>query len=321
MTLSEFIEFRDRIFALHQRSEFRAALDSVIAERGRFPEELNSLIFWQACFHSLLGEPDAAQRTLRDGLAAGEWWHPSLLQNDPDLASLQNLKEFQRLLEMCEQRFEAAQKDWPPELIEFLPPSGPTPPLPCLMALHGMGSRATLDAPHWQPAAEHGWLVALPQSSQLFSPSRFHWTDRPRAVSEIRGHYQGLCDEGRISPDQSVLAGFSQGGALAIKLALGQEVACRGFIAVAPGSDPLESLEPLVDTARQAGLRGYLITGGKDSRRDYFKSLHEWLNSHGIPCQIEWHPEMGHTFPADMRASLLTALAFIVNASSTGETT
>jgi predicted esterase len=60
-------------------------------------------------------------------------------------------------------------------------------------------------------------------------------------------------------------------------------------------------------------LRGYLIAGGKDPRYEAFKQVHTLLLQHGIPCEMEDHPELGHEFPPDFENSLDKALKFILS--------
>ncbi|TAK14913.1 MAG: hypothetical protein EPO32_00150 [Anaerolineae bacterium] len=318
MTSPEFLDFRNRVFDYHHRGEFRAALEAVTTSQSRFLDELNTLIFWQACFHALLGEKQPALETLNRGLASGEWWHPAMLRNDSDLASLQEVPEFLAILNVCQRRHEGAQESGSPELLEILPQTG-HPPYPCLLALHGMGSRAAFEAANWGPASQLGWLVAVPQSSRLLSPRRYHWPDVALAHIELSHHLQDLSRRGAILPSQCVLAGFSQGGALALQFALHQSIPCRGVIGVVPGRVPLDELETAATASGQAGLRAYLIVGGQDRRREDFEILHTWLEQHGIPCLIEWHPEIGHAFPTDMSSSLRAALDFVMNTSTNGE--
>jgi predicted esterase len=318
-TESEFTEFRNDVFALYHRGEFQQALDAVLAARPLFPEERNSLVFWQACFHALLAAPGQALSDLQEGLAAGEWWHPNMLQNDSDLASLQELGEFREILATCARRHAEAQKTVSPERIAFPPPAPHAPPYPVLLALHGMGSRASFDAQEWLPAADLGWLVALPQSSQLFSPGRFHWTDAALAEQELHGHWQALQEAGIARPDSLVLGGFSQGGARALDFALRQVFPCRGVIAVVPGRLPLDGFDDHTGSARAAGLKVYLVAGRQDPRLDFFEELHAWLTAHGLPCGVEWHPQMGHTFPGDMAATLTAALDFIAGHPQPGD--
>ena len=59
-------------------------------------------------------------------------------------------------------------------------------------------------------------------------------------------------------------------------------------------------------------MRGYLVAGGKDPRYEMFKQIHALFLQHGIPCEMEDHPELGHEFPPDFEKSLEKALNFIL---------
>jgi predicted esterase len=107
------------------------------------------------------------------------------------------------------------------------------------------------------------------------------------------------------------VAGFSQGGARAIQLALSGRIPARGFISVVPGGLDQDAFPSLVESARGRPLRGYLVTGVLDQRQELFHFIHRTLNAAGLPCQMEAHPDLAHEFPPDFYTSLQNALQFL----------
>jgi predicted esterase len=133
-----------------------------------------------------------------------------------------------------------------------------------------------------------------------------------------------LLDKQPIDPSRIVLGGFSQGAGMAILLSLETSLRCdcnlpaRGFIAVSPSIRGFEShFQPgellphrSPDTLT---LRGYLITGGQDSRQDMFQQITQTLADRGVTYQHEDHPDLGHEYPDDFPASLGRAIQFILD--------
>ena len=111
-----------------------------------------------------------------------------------------------------------------------------------------------------------------------------------------------------------VVAGFSQGGGLAIWLALSGAIEACGFVAAAPSLRWVEGLAPLIEANRARAARGYIVTGERDPRFESVKTLADSLRSHGIPCELESHPDLGHDFPPDFEQSLDQALKFMLQA-------
>lgn len=207
----------------------------------------------------------------------------------------------------------AAQAGVQPELRVFQPSSSTTTPYPWLICLHGSGHSLENDnAPYWKLACNLGWLVAVPRSSQLTMPDAYGWNDFELAGNEIKAHYDTLCSHYPVDRQRLVIAGMSQGGALAIHLALSKKLPACGFLAVVPGNSVTDGLDALVQAAHGCGLRGYLVTGGKDPRHETFKQIHGMFLQYDIPCEVEDHPELGHEFPMDFEKSLEKGLRFLL---------
>ena len=112
------------------------------------------------------GAVDQAVATFDTGLALGLWWDPAALQGDPDLAALRDRPDFQSVLTACLDRQRAARAAAKPDLLVF-PPEHPDQSSPLLIVLHDRGNNAHDDAMHWMPVVAAGFLLAVPQSSQL----------------------------------------------------------------------------------------------------------------------------------------------------------
>lgn len=305
-----FFSQAEEMFKLYGEGKFKEALAVTERLAADFPEQAASTDLWRICLLSVSGNTAGALAAMQKSLAAGMWWSEAQLRGDSDLAALQGDPEFERMASLCKERHATAQAGAKAGLLVRAPDG--KGPHPLLIALHGRGSRPDQDLDHWEPVVVQGWLLALPQSSQLGFPDRYAWDDSQKAVAEIAGHFETLVKRYDVDADRVILGGFSQGAALAIQMALRNDLPARGFLCVAPGRSAAENLEPLAEVAARRGLRGYLVAGGHDPRFEGFKGIHDVLLKHGLPCMLEDHPDIGHEFPPDFAKSLENALAFLL---------
>lgn len=313
---ASFDEFQQQVFAYFDQSEtLQLAYDLLEEAFPLYPEHAGLLYNWQYCAAALQGKPERALDIIQKALDAGHWWSEAYFRNDADLASLQDLPEFNRLVAISESRRQAAQAEAKPLLLTLPLPASTDRPLPLLLALHGNTLNAEYSAKDWESAIALGWLTALPQSSQLFGPEMFVWDDLEWGAREVQAHYRELTGEHRVDRARVVVGGFSKGGELAIWLTLKGSVPSAGFIAVNPGG-PLvqapDNWKPILEECQHlADLRGFFVAGEKDLNLENVRALHEMFTSHGLACELVVTPEIAHDFPEDFDQILGRALDYI----------
>jgi len=295
---------------LYQSGAYGEALDLVVRNEALFPRR-SRFFNWKMCMAARAGDVPLALQTFQELVDAGLWFGRASLREDEALEPLQGLPEFERLAAICEQRFAAAAAQAAPQLLT-VEPEHAAPPYPLLLALHGNSSNLEESERYWRSAAERGWLVALPQSSQAMGEQRYGWNDHSWAVREIKQHAAAILAGYPIDQSRRVVAGFSMGGGLAAWLALSGELDVCGFIGAGPFLANVDSVRPLIEGPRARPLRTYLIA----SQRDEYcymiaQQLATLLPPHGIPCQLELHPDLGHAFPPEFERSLIKGLDFI----------
>lgn len=309
----------NRARQLYQEGEYAQALDLLSREASRFPAKAQTLYFWRICLASRMRLTTLAIQLFEEALAAGHWYAETQLRDEEDLQPLQGLPEFEQLVDVSRERHAVVQAQAVPLLLTLQPEGqcqAGLQPCPLLLALHGNNSTAESSVDYWRPAVDHGWLLALPQSSQVGGPDAYIWNDRDWAAREIKEHYATLCEQYAVDPDRVVVAGFSMGGELAIWLALSGAIEARGFIAVAPGGPFMREpgcWNPLVEASQSRGLRGYIVLGEQDAFcYDGVQALTTQLWSRGIACQLGMHPNLGHGFPPQFQCGLVRALEFML---------
>lgn len=312
MSQQSFDTFATRFFQLYEAGEYASAYDFVTREGGNFPEEIGRTNFWRACLSALLGRTETALHILQDWVAAGHWVAERRMRDEPDLASLNGIPEYEAIVALCRERHREAEAQEAPKLITLLSEQH-AQLYPLLIALHGNNDNAQAAVPYWHPAVARRWILAVPQSSQIVMPDAYIWNDRERATREIQEHYAALTQEYPINPGKVIIGGFSMGAGLSIRFSMNGAIPACGFIAVGPYIPNVDTLEPSLAASKDRGLRGVIIVGDQDKHcYDTSLKVTEMLNTHDIPCKLEVYPAMGHDFPPDFEQKLEEAIAFIL---------
>lgn len=273
------------------------------------------LIYWlRAALLAELGRTDAALDALDAALEAGCRYRAEWLRDDLRLASLRGLARFDDVVDRAASRHARVQADARPALKALIPTTArPASGYPTLIALHGNNSNVAQTEPYWRSAAELGWLVALPQSSEVgTSPGAYTWNDRDRIHGELQEHRQALREESLIDDGAVVLAGFSMGALQALALVLTQRFMARGAFSVGAYLPHIREFRPLIESGSATGVRFYIVVGAKDaSGYDGATQLATALERAGVDVMLDARTDLGHAYPPDMDETLRRALMFI----------
>jgi predicted esterase len=302
-------ELAEQAWQLEEAGRFAESLALITPHKALFP---GRALYYQAQLRCA-AHISAAQAAdvMRTALADGYWFDEGSLQREPALAPLLATPAFAPLLALSRARRTQAQAEAAPMLLTMQPPAAP-PPYPAFLALHGGGGSLAASVAVWRPLVQQGWLLALPQSSQVGDADGYTWNDPARASAEILAHAAAVAAGYPLAAGRFVVGGFSMGAGLAIQLATSKALAVCGFLAVAPFTPDANRLIEQVKAHQPHTLRGYLAVGAEDHGLATARALAEQLPAHGIPCAIEVHPNTGHWFPPDFTASLQRGLAFIL---------
>jgi len=306
---------RSRVIRLYREEGYAEALQVVLNAAPRFPEHASEIALWQACLHSVTGAPDKALDDLRIALNNGCCWHPATLR-DPDLNLIRDRGEFHDILKRSALLIESLD-DMPHPDPVVLTPRAIGPKASGLIALHGAdGNEHFIE--HWRAASETGAIVAIPLSSRHQTREHLWWGDPAGGVDleYARGQLAELRNvlvaRYTLDPRQIILGGFSQGGRLAITLALRQDpVPARGFVCVAPALRDLAPLRELLIRVERSDLRGWLLTGNEDWCLGAIKEFHGAMTARGLACELVVIDGLGHAFPEAFEDYLRSAVRFV----------
>ena len=309
-----FQPMRAAVLRLVEAGDCRGALPLALEAQAAFPAH-GEVPFWLACIHCRLGDSAAALAALRAGLARGHYWPGDWLLGDDDMAPLRGSLELKAVVRESERARAAAARPGVLRPVGLDPPGPPGPPggvaetaaspRAVVVALHGWGQDAEEFALHWQAAVENGFRVLVPRSSQQPTPGFFVWDDRETARADVTAQLRSAPGSGqrRTSADRVpplLTAGFSQGGGLAVDLAIDADpVTSVGFLAVAAGAEDLAALpdrDRLVAAAAR-GLRGRLLVGDRDDALAGAGALSDAAVGAGLACSLTIRPGAGHEMP------------------------
>jgi predicted esterase len=312
-----FANFSDVFVAARAKSDAGDRESALALLNGRertFPLSAGLIYSSRAALLTELDRAEAALDELDQALAAGCRYRAEWLRDDGRLAPLRANARFEKIIERAAARYEHDQADSTASLELVMPKAvRPATGYPTLITLHGNSSNVAQTLPYWRSAADSGWLVALPQSSEIgTSPNAHTWNDRDRTLAEVEQHLEDLRAQSLVDERAVVLAGFSMGGLQALALVLTQRFKARGVLSVGAYLPHIREFRGLVESGNAAGVRFYIVVGTKDtSGYDGAKQLATELERAGVDVVLDARTDLGHAHPPDMAETLRRALSFI----------
>jgi len=301
-------ELTNEMLSFYTEGKYSYALELVEQNADKFPEEATRIAFWKMCLLSLCGRTQAVISVFQQGLDSGFWWSEVQFQ-DTDLDAVRDLPEFKRLVAVSQKRYQEVRKHIEPDYDVLLPDAQTSGKYPLLLAVHGRNGNKNSHTECWDTARQKGWLVLLAQSTQPLTSSSYCWDDPTQGLEDLLSYYEQVSRRYSIDLQRIILAGFSQGGGMAVYAALSGKTDASGFIAIASFYNEPASLQRLVNDTQH--VRGYFITGEKDRSLDNVREVQKVLKETDTQFGEEVHPELGHEFPSDFEKSLDKAIDFI----------
>ena len=324
---NSFPYYRDQIFELYNDRKYREALAVAFQAKEKFPERHAKTSYWIGCLQSRLGESEEALQMLEKASKDGIWWPDQALLMEPDLESLQNRPEFKAIIAESQRLKQRALLKAKPGVMVLTPRNfSPEERHPLIIALTPRVGHPGEFAENWNGARNQGFLLAVPHSSQPISSEEYCWDNPERSEHEVAWAYKQVRDKYNVDPAKVIVAGFSQGAALAMYLTLNRTFPCRGFITVAasdwvapedkPASQrdhPSEAFASFIRAKDVRGLKGVIIMGNEDAFLPKIKTLLEGMVERGFNCKIDVVQSLGHEFPVDFERRLESATNFLLS--------
>ena len=327
MRADNFPAYRDQIFDLYNDRKYREALAVAFQAKQMFPERHAKTSYWIGCLQSRLGESEEALQTLERASKDGIWWPDQALLMEPDLEPLRSRPEFKAIIAESQRLKQRALLKAKPGVMVLTPRNfSPEERHSLIIALTPRVGHPGEFAENWNGARNQGFLLAVPHSSQPASSEEYCWDDPERSEHDVAWAYKQVRDKYNVDAAKVIVAGFSQGAALAMYLTLNRTFPCRGFIAVAasdwvapedkPASQrdhPSEAFASFIRAKDVRGLKGVIIMGNEDAFLPKIKTLLEGMVERGFNCKIDVVQNFGHEFPVDFERRLESATNFLLS--------
>ncbi|MHA2365373.1 MAG: alpha/beta hydrolase [Candidatus Hodarchaeales archaeon] len=274
-----------------------------------FPELKTATYYSMIATASKMKDYNRSIEFLKEILDEGGWYSELILRQSPALNPLQGIPEFEELVNLSVSRSKQLSKTKNITII----PDNVDPPFPLMLSLHGGGGFIQDEYEYWKSIVDQGYILGIPLSSNIFwsGLDGAYWPDYETSVKEIKNYIDKINSNNKIDSKRFFLGGFSQGGGIAVQMALTGDIPACGFVVVAPGGgmiDEPDKWQSLIDESKNPELRGMIIRGTEDLAipRDKLHDLVKMLNNNGIPCKFLEYPGLGHWYPPDM-VNIVTA--------------
>lgn len=297
------------------------------AEAVRYYTELRIILPFEAmtCYRSAvcyahLGRQDEAFASLNEAVLFG-WDDKEGIVAEEAFQSLRADPRFRKILDQVD-----AVRDEP--ILVYVPDTvDRTKPAPLIVALHGRGENPHAHLSFWKDAADRlGAVVTAPRGVRKGHIGLLNTWDKPdiestRDTSDIDAEAsKTVVDEAialaaekcGIDERRIVLAGYSQGGAVALRLLVDDPHRYAGAFTMATLYK-----SPGVDAWRKANetrkIRVRLLTGELDRLKRHSEKAKRELTEAGVEVTLISMPSVGHEPPADCVERQVKGVRLILN--------
>jgi predicted esterase len=267
-----------------------------------------------ACVLARSGDSSAAIKWLARASDLG-FDRVEVMDEDPDLDSLRDAREFSSVRAAVaanlERRRAAAGRHAASSPLLIVAPdrADGSASRPLVVVLHGYGDRPDHHPPFWGPAArDFDAILAFPEGPERVGDGR-GWGGVEEADVIVRATLERLAADFEIDRDRIVLAGFSQGGFMAMALGIRHRDLVRGVVAVAGPYIPEVDAPP---PARAGDPRFFFLVGGRDRNASGVRRAADDFSAAGYASRLRVVPGLGHGLPRSSDKELGRALRFVL---------
>ncbi|OFD80878.1 MULTISPECIES: alpha/beta hydrolase [Bacillus cereus group] len=236
----------------------------------------------------------------------GFWYGSEYLISDDDLKPLHKFEEFHRMVQLCKEREELAKKSEQADVKYTYSKQNEN----LLITLHGDQENIQIIEPYWNSVMKQGFMLALPQSSQIQFSDGYVWDNIERGREELKGHYNKIKVNKTFG--NIIIGGFSAGARVALQSMLQGEIEVNGFIFVAPWLPEMEEWEEMIGILHDKSIKGYIICGDQDE--DCFECTQQFvklLKDKNIEHKYKAVPNLNHDYPHNFDELLKEAIEYI----------
>ena len=290
--MKTFSEFETEIRELYEAAQYTEIIDRIDAERANYPGQHIYLAYWQITMAARAGNNELAFHFMDELISNQQWISSHLLLDSPSLEGLQDLSDYRERFQKMVALQQKEQAQILPLLVIHKEEADLKVAAPLMIGLHKGHALALDSIKFWQSAAQLGWLVGVPQSSQAMWSGQYVWEDRETAYSDIESHIKDLAAKYVVDPQRIIVAGHEAGGELAAWLLLSGGLSARGFVLINPTGpfikDPNQWMR-LLQIREPENLRGAIVLAEEAPGMDEpeIRRMVDILNTFEVPCHLE----------------------------------
>ena len=311
---SNFNEVENEVTRLFKQKKIKEAVSVYESVLKQFPEELPKMTWDLAVLYKMLGKFEKSMDIFEYGLER-KITYP-LWPGAELFAPLKPFDRFKKIMETNARLQAEATARTEAEVIVVTPGGySDQKKYPLFIALHGWNGDAKRFQKLWKSAKTgKEYIQAFVQSSQVIAKNAFGWTDFQLGRKDITKIYKKVVREYPVDTQQVIIGGFSQGGQMALDIAVNNIIPTIGFVALKPGGGiPDDFNLEAVKKAAERGLRGSIITGEKDHALEDQKKMVNMFEQAKLPHQFIINKDQGHWFTRDFSQQLENAINHIIN--------
>jgi len=313
---SNFSEVKNEVTHLFKQQKYEEAASVYESVLKQFPEELSTMTWDLAILYKMLGKFEKSMDMFEYGLER-KITYP-LWPGAGLFAPLETFDRFKKIKEINAQLQAEATAQTEAEVVVITPEGysdSDQKKYPLFIALHGWNGDAQSFQKFWKSTkTDKEYIQAFVQSSQVIAKNGFGWTDFQLGRKDITKIYKKVVQEYPVDTQQVIIGGFSQGGQMALDIAIHNIIPTIGFVALKPGGGiPDDFNLEAVKKAVQRGLRGSIITGEKDHSLEDQKKMAKIFEQAKLPHQFIINKDQGHWFTTDFSQQLENAINHITN--------
>ena len=265
-----------------------------------------------------LERSDEALAELREAVELG-WTDLAGPGPDSALEGIRGTAEFEHLLNR-------AQEIADEQIVVYVPPNlDPQKPAPLIVTFHGVGENPHRHIRSWQEAADRlGAVVAAPRGIAPVSEHSpilsFRWvtaggSEDRRDFRECQACLEQAIElagqRADIDVNRVLLAGYSQGGSVALSLLTDAPERARGAVveATAYSRHTLDTWEP---EKCEHAVRVYIIVHEFDQMRPEGEEAFQAMVAAGIDARLEVVAGADHELPTDHADRQVAAVRFVL---------
>ncbi len=313
---SNFGEVKNEVTHLFKQQKYEEAASVYESVLKQFPEELSTITWDLAVLYKMVGKFEKCMDMFEYGLERKityPFWPGAGL-----FASLETFDRFKKITEINARLQAEATARTEAEVVVVTPEGysdSDQKKYPLFIALHAWNGDAQSFQKLWKATkTDKEYIQAFVQSSQVIAKNAFGWTDFQRGRKDITKIYKKVVQEYPVDTQQVIIGGFSQGGQMALDIAINNIIPTIGFVALKPGGGiPDDFNLEAVKKAVKRGLRGSIITGEKDHSLEDQKKMAEIFGQAKLPHQFIINEDQGHWFAKDFSQQLENAINHINN--------